>query len=138
MAEAQADSQFASRFREGFLDRRRAARAELLPRARRRGDAPPVAAELAADGVSGASWSRVRATARPCGGAALVALSDRPRSAPPLADAPVAAGVVGVIWYRVLATDRPSGEADPVALRDLLTSTFTNPDPSSRIGSTHV
>jgi AcrR family transcriptional regulator len=96
MAEAQVDSQFASRFREGFLDRRRAALAELLQRARRRGDAPPVADELVADVV------------------------------------------FGVIWYRVLATDRPLGEADLVALRDLLTSTFTNPDPSSRIGSTHV
>jgi len=96
MAEAQVDSQFASRFREGFLDRRRAALAELLQRARRRGDAPPVADEL------------------------------------------VAYVVFGVIWYRVLATDRPLGEADLVALRDLLTSTFTNPDPSSRIGSTHV
>ncbi|WP_028851265.1 TetR/AcrR family transcriptional regulator [Thermocrispum municipale] len=96
MAEAQVDSQFASRFREGFLDRRRAALAELLQRARRRGDAPPVADELVADVV------------------------------------------FGVIWYRVLATNRPWGEADLVALRDLLTSTFTNPDPSSRIGSTHV
>jgi len=96
MAEAQVDSQFASRFREGFLDRRRAALAELLQRARRRGDAPPVADELVADVV------------------------------------------FGVIWYRVLATDRPLGEADLVALRDLLTSTFTTPDPSSRIGSTHV
>lgn len=65
MAEAQIDPDFAARFRDGFLNRRRHALAEILQRAVRRGDAPEVSAELTADVVFGVIWYRLLATDRP-------------------------------------------------------------------------
>ncbi|ROO84948.1 TetR family transcriptional regulator [Actinocorallia herbida] len=66
MAEAQIDPEFGARFRAGFLDRRRAALAVLLDRARERGDLPArPAPELVADLVFGLVWYRLLATDRP-------------------------------------------------------------------------
>lgn len=66
MAEAQLDPDFASRFRDGFLNRRRSALAEVLDRARERGDAPDkLPADLLADVVFGVIWYRLLATERP-------------------------------------------------------------------------
>lgn len=65
MAEAQLDPDFATRFRSGFLNRRRAALMEILDRALTRGDAPELPGELVADVVFGVIWYRVLATQRP-------------------------------------------------------------------------
>ena len=66
MAEAQIDPAFATRFRDGFLNRRRDVLAAILDRARKRGDAPrDISDELAADVVFGVIWYRLLATERP-------------------------------------------------------------------------
>ncbi|MGA1835425.1 TetR/AcrR family transcriptional regulator [Herbiconiux sp. 11R-BC] len=66
MAEAQIDPDFATRFRDGFLNRRRNALIEILDRATRRGDAPiHLTTELMADVVFGVIWYRLLATERP-------------------------------------------------------------------------
>lgn len=65
MAEAQFDTDFAARFRAGFLERRRAALQEILDRATKRGDGPAIDAELAEDVVFGTIWYRMLATERP-------------------------------------------------------------------------
>jgi AcrR family transcriptional regulator len=68
MAEAQLDPEFAARFREGFLERRRAALAEILDRADTRGDGPGrIRGEVVADVVFGTIWYRMLATDRPLG-----------------------------------------------------------------------
>jgi AcrR family transcriptional regulator len=65
MAEAQRDSDFRSRFQEGFLNKRRAALETILDRAEARGDRPThLTAELTADLVFGLIWYRVLATER--------------------------------------------------------------------------
>ncbi|MDQ1130416.1 TetR/AcrR family transcriptional regulator [Microbacterium sp. SORGH_AS_0888] len=66
MAEAQLDPDFAARFREGFLNRRRSALIEIVRRGRVRGDAPgEQPTELLADVVFGVIWYRLLATERP-------------------------------------------------------------------------
>jgi AcrR family transcriptional regulator len=65
MAESQQDHEFKSRFREGFLERRRSALAEIVGRADARGDLPAdIDRELAADVVFGVMWYRMLATSR--------------------------------------------------------------------------
>ncbi|GGB32652.1 TetR family transcriptional regulator [Gordonia jinhuaensis] len=65
MAESQFDPQFALRFRDGFLDKRRAALTEIVARARARGDAPEqMSDDLIADLVFGTIWCRILATDR--------------------------------------------------------------------------
>ncbi|GAB3613876.1 TetR/AcrR family transcriptional regulator [Humibacter ginsengisoli] len=77
MAEAQIDPDFAVRFREGFLDRRRSALIGLLDRARARGDAPgDLPADLLADVVFGVIWYRLLATERPLNATDLAPLLD--------------------------------------------------------------
>ncbi len=76
MAEAQIDPDFAARFRSGFLNRRRAAMAEILDRAVARGDAPGLPAELVADVVFGVIWYRLLATERPLGESDVTPLLD--------------------------------------------------------------
>jgi AcrR family transcriptional regulator len=77
MAEAQIDLDFAARFRDGFLDRRRAALAEVFDRALARGDAPVhLSGELVADVVFGTIWYRLLATDRPLGGGDVARLRD--------------------------------------------------------------
>ncbi|WP_236792172.1 TetR/AcrR family transcriptional regulator [Amycolatopsis sp. GM8] len=66
MVEAQLDSAFGARFRTEFLERRRAALATLVERARRRGDLPAtVTAGFAADVVFGVLWYRLLAVPQP-------------------------------------------------------------------------
>ncbi|GAB3581055.1 TetR/AcrR family transcriptional regulator [Amycolatopsis endophytica] len=66
MVEAQLDSAFGTRFRIEFLERRRAALATLVERARRRGDLPAtVTAGFAADVVFGVLWYRLLAVPQP-------------------------------------------------------------------------
>jgi len=68
MAEAQVDTGFRTRFRDGFLNRRRAALAVILDRARQRGDLPAhPPEETVADLVFGLVWYRLLATDRPLG-----------------------------------------------------------------------
>lgn len=77
MAEAQLDPEFATRFRDGFLDRRRAALAEIFQRAHARCDTPAgVSDELIADLVFGTIWYRMLATDRPLGEADVAPLRD--------------------------------------------------------------
>jgi len=66
MAEAQLDPAFGARFRTEFLQRRRAALAILVERARQRGDLPAsLTAEFAADVVFGVLWYRLLAIPQP-------------------------------------------------------------------------
>jgi AcrR family transcriptional regulator len=66
MVEAQLDPEFATRFRAEFLQRRRAALATLVDRARRRGDLPStLTADFAADVVFGVFWYRLLAVPQP-------------------------------------------------------------------------
>ncbi len=66
MVEAQLDPAFGERFRTDFLERRRAALATLVERARRRGDLPPnLTAGFAADVVFGVLWYRLLAVPQP-------------------------------------------------------------------------
>jgi AcrR family transcriptional regulator len=68
MAEAQVDPEFAVRFRDGFLNRRRSSLVEILERAVSRGDAPAhMSTELVADVVFGTIWYRLLATERRLG-----------------------------------------------------------------------
>ncbi|MGW0451572.1 TetR/AcrR family transcriptional regulator [Gordonia sputi] len=65
MAESQVNPEFAQRFREGFLNRRREALIEIVDRAAARGDFPGhLSAELVADIVFGVIWYRILATER--------------------------------------------------------------------------
>ncbi|PWJ46854.1 transcriptional regulator, TetR family [Quadrisphaera granulorum] len=83
MAEAQLGPDFGTRFRSGFLQRRRAALAEVLRRAHERGDAPHVAPdELVTDLVFGAIWYRLLATDRPLSETDVSALCDLLGAAP--------------------------------------------------------
>ncbi|GAA2879201.1 TetR family transcriptional regulator [Actinoplanes cyaneus] len=66
MVEAQLDPVFGERFREEFLQRRRAALATLVDRARDRGDLPPgLTADVVADVVYGVLWYRLLAVPGP-------------------------------------------------------------------------
>jgi AcrR family transcriptional regulator len=66
MVEAQLDPAFGARFRTEFLERRRAALATLVDRARRRGDLPAtITAGFAADVVFGVLWYRLLAVPQP-------------------------------------------------------------------------
>jgi AcrR family transcriptional regulator len=66
MVEAQLDPAFGARFRADFLERRRAALATLVERARRRGDLPAaLTAGFAADVVFGVLWYRLLAVPQP-------------------------------------------------------------------------
>lgn len=66
MAEAQSNPEFAHRFRETFLERRRAALAVITNRAHERGDLPRRPAPgTVADIVFGVIWYRVLATHQP-------------------------------------------------------------------------
>jgi AcrR family transcriptional regulator len=66
MAEAQINPDFANRFREAFLERRRAALAVITQRAKQRGDLPRRPAPgTVADIVFGVIWYRVLATHQP-------------------------------------------------------------------------
>jgi AcrR family transcriptional regulator len=66
MVEAQLDPAFGARFRAEFLERRRAAFATLVDRARRRGDLPAtLTAGFAADVVFGVLWYRLLAIPQP-------------------------------------------------------------------------
>lgn len=66
LVEAQLDPGFAERFRATFLDRRRAAVATLVDRARRRGDLPPGLTEgFAADVLFGVLWYRLVVVPQP-------------------------------------------------------------------------
>lgn len=76
MAEAQLDPEFAARFRSGFLNRRRAALAEISNRAVTRGDARRLSGELLADVVFGVIWYRLLATERPLSQSDVTALLD--------------------------------------------------------------
>lgn len=70
MAEAQQNPDLLRRFREEFLERRRAALAQIVSRAETRGDLPPeVHGELIGDIVFGVIWYRMLATDRLLGGA---------------------------------------------------------------------
>lgn len=69
MAEAQVDPDFGARFRDRFLNRRRAALHNVLHRARDRGDLPAaLPEETVADLVFGLIWYRLLATDRPLDG----------------------------------------------------------------------
>ena len=64
--EARLDPAFGARFREHFLDRRRAAMATVVERARRRGDLPAtLTAGFAADVVFGVVWYRMLLVPQP-------------------------------------------------------------------------
>ncbi|MCV2395189.1 TetR/AcrR family transcriptional regulator [Actinotalea sp. M2MS4P-6] len=77
MAEAQLDPDFGARFRVDFLERRRAALAEVLDRARARGEAPArLPDDLIADLVFGTIWYRTLATDRTPGEDDAAALLD--------------------------------------------------------------
>jgi AcrR family transcriptional regulator len=66
MVEAQLDPAFGARFRAEFLQRRRAALATLVERARLRGDLPAtLTAGFAADVVFGVIWYRLLAVPQP-------------------------------------------------------------------------
>ncbi len=66
MVEAQLDPAFGARFRAEFLERRRAALATLVERARKRGDLPAtLTAGFAADVVFGVLWYRLLAVPQP-------------------------------------------------------------------------
>ena len=66
MAEAQINSAFGDRFREGFLQRRRVALGVLVDRAAARGELPPdLRPGTIADLVFGVIWYRVLATREP-------------------------------------------------------------------------
>jgi hypothetical protein len=66
MAEAQINSAFGDRFREGFLQRRRAALGVLVDRAAARGEQPSdLRPGTVADLVFGVVWYRVLATREP-------------------------------------------------------------------------
>ncbi|CAJ61965.1 MULTISPECIES: TetR/AcrR family transcriptional regulator [Frankia] len=66
MVEAQLDPAFGTRFRAEFLERRRAALATLVERARQRGDLPAaLTAGFAADVVFGVLWYRLLAIPQP-------------------------------------------------------------------------
>jgi AcrR family transcriptional regulator len=66
MVEAQLDPEFGARFRLEFLERRRAALAALVERARRRGDLPAtLTAGFAADVAFGVLWYRLLAVPQP-------------------------------------------------------------------------
>jgi AcrR family transcriptional regulator len=66
MVEAQLDPAFGARFRAESLERRRAALATLVERARRRGDLPAtLTAGFAADVVFGVLWYRLLAVPQP-------------------------------------------------------------------------
>jgi AcrR family transcriptional regulator len=66
MVEAQLDPAFGARFRAEFLERRRAAFATLVERARSRGDLPPALTPgFAADVVFGVLWYRLLAVPQP-------------------------------------------------------------------------
>ena len=66
MVEAQLDPAFGARFRAEFLERRRAALATLVERARKRGDLPAnLTAGFAADVVFGVLWYRLLAIPQP-------------------------------------------------------------------------
>jgi AcrR family transcriptional regulator len=66
MVEAQLDPAFGTRFRAEFLQRRRAALATLVERARLRGDLPgTLTAGFAADVVFGVLWYRLLAVPQP-------------------------------------------------------------------------
>ncbi|HTC70058.1 MAG TPA: TetR/AcrR family transcriptional regulator [Acidothermaceae bacterium] len=66
MVEAQLDPAFGARFRAEFLERRRAALATLVERARKRGDLPVnLTAGFAADVVFGVLWYRLLAIPQP-------------------------------------------------------------------------
>jgi AcrR family transcriptional regulator len=66
MVEAQLDPAFGARFRADFLERRRAAIATLVERARVRGDLPAtLTAGFAADVVFGVFWYRLLAVPQP-------------------------------------------------------------------------
>lgn len=87
MAESQLDPQFALRFRDGFLDKRRAALAEIVARARARGDAPEqMSDDLIADLVFGTIWYRILATDRALDETDLAVLRDLVDPAPVPAD----------------------------------------------------
>ena len=63
MAEAQIDRDFGDRFRAAFLERRRAALAVIIDRARDRGDLPATPGPgIVADIVFGTIWYRTLAT----------------------------------------------------------------------------
>jgi AcrR family transcriptional regulator len=69
-AESQQDPELLQRFRNGFLDRRRAALGQIVSRAESRGDLPPnVRGELIGDIVFGVIWYRMLATERLLGDA---------------------------------------------------------------------
>jgi AcrR family transcriptional regulator len=73
MAEAQINSAFGERFREGFLERRRAALGVLLDRATARGELPPgLRSGTVADLVFGVIWYRVLAIREPAADDTLV------------------------------------------------------------------
>jgi AcrR family transcriptional regulator len=66
MAEAQIDPDFGDRFRQAFIERRRAALAVITDRARLRGDLPRTPSDgTVADIVFGTIWYRVLATRQP-------------------------------------------------------------------------
>lgn len=70
MAEAQQNPELLLRFQKEFLDRRRAALAQIVSRAEIRGDRPPeLPGELVGDIVFGVIWYRMLATERLLGGA---------------------------------------------------------------------
>ncbi|BBY31801.1 TetR/AcrR family transcriptional regulator [Mycolicibacterium sediminis] len=70
MAEAQQNPELLLRFREEFLERRRASLLQIVSRAEVRGDLPPrVRSELVADIVFGVIWYRMLATDRLLDGA---------------------------------------------------------------------
>jgi hypothetical protein len=70
MAESQQDPELLRRFRNGFLDRRRAALGQIVSRAESRGDLPPTfRGELIGDIVFGVIWYRMLATERLLGDA---------------------------------------------------------------------
>lgn len=77
MAEAQQNPELLRRFRDGFLERRRAALLQIIDRAESRGDLPPgVRAELIADIVFGVVWYRMLATERLLGSVEARSLAD--------------------------------------------------------------
>jgi AcrR family transcriptional regulator len=66
MAEAQVDEEFGERFREAFLQRRRDALAQIVTRARQRGDLPAgLSPGTVLDLVFGVIWYRTLATRQP-------------------------------------------------------------------------
>lgn len=66
MAQSQQDQEFQDRFRQGLIDRRRAALQVIVKRADERGDLPPgLSHDLIGDIVAGVHWYRLLATGRP-------------------------------------------------------------------------